>query len=119
MGAKIFAGLILAVVLLASLCIGIGFAADAIETALTPSLGMAGAAAITAVILLLPSILGVATALLLQASSARRRRERRLRETEEAVISVLSFIAGERSWIAIAAAALVGAASALFRKSRK
>ena len=119
MGGKLAGGVILIVAAAALIFTGVAFAGYAIAMALAPSLGVAGGAAIAALVLLLPPMAAVITLLAMQASAARRKREERGKGTEEAIISILSFIAGDRPWIAVAGAALVGAASVFLRGRRK
>lgn len=119
MGAKIAGGVLIGIVAISMTFIGIALAGYAIMSALEPSLGVAGSAAVASVFLLLPVIVALIAILIMQASAARRRREERSKETEEAVISILSFLAGDRPWIAIAGAAVVGVMGYFMRGRRK
>jgi uncharacterized membrane protein len=119
MGAKIAGGVLIGIVAISMTFIGVALAGYAIVTALEPSLGMAGAAAVASVFLLLPVMCALVVILIMQAGAARRRREERSKETEEAVISVLSFLAGDRPWIAVAGAALVGVMGYFMRGRKK
>lgn len=119
MMAKIASGVLMGIVAIALTFTGVAFAGYAITLALTPTLGPAGAAAIAALILLFPLICVLIALPFVQAAAARRRREERAKETEEAIISILSFIAGDRAWVAVAGAALVGVLGYFMRGRRK
>jgi hypothetical protein len=120
MGLKIAGGVLMGIVAVSMTFIGIALAGYAIMSALEPSIGVPGAAAIAALFLLLPVIVALIAILVMQAAAARRKREERSKETEEAVISILSFLAGDKPWIAVAGAALVGVMGYFMRgRSRK
>jgi uncharacterized membrane protein len=119
MGLKIAGGVLMGIVAVALIFTGVAFAGYAITMALEPSLGMAGAAAIAALLMLFPVMCALVAIAFLQAAAARRRREERAKETEEAIVSILSFLAGDRPWIAVAGAALVGAIGYFMRGRKK
>jgi hypothetical protein len=108
MGAKIAGGVLMGIVAIALIFTGIALAGYALAMAFEPSLGVAGGAAVAALILLFPVMCALIGLAFMQAAAARRRREERAKANEEAVISILSFLAGDRPWIAAAGAALVG-----------
>jgi LPXTG-motif cell wall-anchored protein len=119
MGAKLAGGVLMGIVAVALIFTGVALAGYALTMALEPSLGMAGGAAVAALLLLFPILCALVAIAFVQASAARRRREERGKETEEAIISILSFLAGDKPWIAVAGAALVGAAGYFMRGRRK
>jgi LPXTG-motif cell wall-anchored protein len=119
MGAKIAGGVLMGIVAVALIFTGIALAGYAITMALEPSLGVAGAAAVAALLMLFPVMCALVALAFVQAAAARRKREARAKETEEAIISLLSFLAGDRPWIAVAGAALVGAAGYFLRGRKK
>jgi uncharacterized membrane protein len=118
MGAKIAGGVLLGIVAVALIFTGVALAGYALTMALEPSLGIAGGAAIAALLLLFPVLCALVAIAFVQAAAARRKREERSKDTEEAIISILSFLAGDRPWIAVAGAALVGAVG-YFMRGRK
>lgn len=119
MGAKIAGGVLMGIVATALIFTGVALGGYALTIALEPSLGVAGGAAIAALLLLFPVLCALVAIAYVQAAAARRRREERSKETEEAIISILSFLAGDRPWIAVAGAALVGAVGYFVRGRRK
>ena len=97
-----------------------GAAWDLSVDVVVAGIGMAGcAAAITALLMLFPIMIALVAIAFMQAAAARRRAEQRSKETEEAVISLLSFLAGDKPWIAVAGAAIVGAAGYFLRSRKK
>jgi hypothetical protein len=119
MGAKIAGGVLTGIVAVALIFTGVALAGYALTMALEPSMGVAGAAAIAALLLLFPIVCALVAIAFVQASAAKRRREERAKDTEEAIVSILSFLAGDRPWIAVAGAALVGAIGYFMRGRRK
>jgi uncharacterized membrane protein len=119
MGAKIAGGVLMGIVAVALIFTGVAFAGYAITMALEPSLGIAGAAAIAALIMLFPVLCALVVIAFMQAAAARRKREERSKDTEEAIISILSFLAGDKPWIAVGGAALVGVLGYFMRSGRK
>ncbi len=119
MGAKIAGGVLMGIVAVALIFTGVALAGYALTMALEPALGIAGAAAIAALLLLFPVLCALVAIAFVQAAAAKRKREERSKNTEEAIISILSFLAGDRPWIAVAGAALVGAMGYFLRGRKK
>ena len=92
--------------------VGIAFAGFAIFTALTPFLGEAGAAGVTAAIFLLPLLLVI---LVLGSGKSRRRRTRE----NESLLTLIARVARERPIVAVVGAALFGAAEVLLSSRRR
>jgi hypothetical protein len=118
MGAKIVVRAIALIAAAALIWVGIAFAGYAIATALAPSLGIAGGAAIAALVLLLPPVCAVLTTVAMQ-GSRRRAHEESFRDTEDTVISILSVLARDRPLMAVMGAALVGVAGVLLRGRKR
>ena len=112
MGAQLSKAAILVLVAAALIWIGIAFAGFALLTALTPALGLAGAAAIVAALLLLGP-LGALVALLV-------RRPPKPAEggNHEVLLTLLSAFARNKPLVAIAASGLLGIVELLFRKRK-
>jgi hypothetical protein len=113
MGAQISKAAILVLVAAALIWIGIAFAGFALLTALTPALGLAGAAAIVAALLLLGP-LGALLALLI-------RRPPRPAEggNHEVLLTLLSAFARNKPLVAIASAGLLGIVELLLRRRKR
>jgi hypothetical protein len=114
MGAQISKAAILVLVAAALIWIGIAFAGFALLTALTPALGLAGAAAIVAALLLLGP-LGALVALLI-------RRPPRPAEgvggNHEVLLTLLSAFARNKPLVAVAAAGLLGIVEMLLKRRK-
>ena len=94
---------------------GVAFLGAAIALALEPRLGMAGSAAVTALILLLPPcIWGVATAFRGPDLLSRQSEP----TVENAVVTLLSRLAREKPLLAVLGATLFGAAEILLRRKK-
>ena len=94
---------------------GIAFLGAALALALEPRLGVAGSAAVTGLILLLPPcIWGVAAAFGRPEDLSRRRGP----TVESAVVTLLGSIAREKPLLAILGAAFFGAAEVLLRRKK-
>ena len=114
MGAKISKAAILVLVASALIWIGIAFAGFALLTALTPALGLAGAAAIVAALLLLAPI-GALVALLI------RRPPRPVEGTggnHEVLLGLLAAFGRNKPMVAIATAGLLGLLDMLLRRRK-
>lgn len=111
MRAKAVAAIIMLLFLSSLLMAGTFAAAFAIDVALTPSLGTAGAAGLTAFILL---ILPLGWAII---SLIRRPPPSHLL-SETAIATVLASLAKEMPVIALVGAALIGAAGAFFKRKK-
>lgn len=111
MGARLVSKLILAVIALAMACFGVAFAGFAIWAALTPSLGEAWAAAITAFIFLVGP-LGAAIAL------GTRRRRSFFEGGEGGVAGLFGLLARERPLMLLFGAALLGVAETFLKKRK-
>jgi hypothetical protein len=115
-GQKIGAGAVLAIIGITLVVLGVGYLGIAIATALTPSLGAAGAYAVTGGIFVGPAFLWAIITLLL---ARKPRPKAELGSAERGLWTVLfAAIAKETPWIAIAGAGLVAAAE-IFLASRK
>ena len=94
---------------------GIAFLGAALALALEPRLGVAGSAAVTGLILLLPPcIWGVATALRAPDLLPRRTEP----TVENAIVTLLSRLARDKPLLAILGAAFFGAAEVLLRRKK-
>jgi hypothetical protein len=109
--AKATAGIVLGILASAMILVGVSFAGYAIFSALAASVGVAGAAALTALILLIGPILFIFVAALF--------RPRRQDFVGDAfIMSALSGLVRDRPLIAMVAAGLMGAAGMFLRKRR-
>lgn len=111
MGARLVSKLILAVIALAMAFFGVAFAGYAIWAALTPPLGEAWAAAITAFIFLVGP-LGAAIAL------GTRRRRSFFEGGEGGVAGLFGLLARERPLMLLFGAALLGVAETFLKKRK-
>ncbi|MBN9567906.1 MAG: hypothetical protein J0H30_11765 [Alphaproteobacteria bacterium] len=109
---KTIGGVVLAMLAGSLLLVGVGFAGFAIYAALLPALGMAGAAALTAFILLIGPVVFALTAFL------QRRREPLIKPGEMAMFAALSAIVRERPVLTLLGAGLLGAAEIFLKKRR-
>lgn len=108
---KAAAGIVLGLIAGSLILVGVSFAAFAIFTALVPPVGTAGAAALTAVILLIVPVFYV----LFAALSADRRREA---SGEAALLNVFALLAKDKPLLAMVGAGLAGAAGIWLKKKR-
>lgn len=106
MGARIAAAALLAVIGLTLIVFGVGFLAYAMATALAPSLGVAGGAAVTGAVFVVPPFLWAIMMLAL-----RRTPPPKATIAQNSLwLTLFAAIAKETPWIAIAGAGLVAAA---------
>lgn len=111
MFAKTAAGAVLAIIAAAMVFLGVCFAAFAIFAALQPSLGVPGAAAITALILLIGPLLFVVVAVI-------RQPRRKDMVTEELLLNLFTGLARKKPVTAMVGAGLLGAAGMFLRRRR-
>jgi hypothetical protein len=109
--AKTAAGVVLGIIAVAMIAVGVSFAGYAIFTALAAPVGIPGAAALTALILLIGPLLFVLLAMMF-----RPRKEDLL--NDQFIMSVLSGLARDKPLIAMVGAGLLGAAGIFLRKRR-
>jgi hypothetical protein len=109
--AKTAAGVVLGIIAVAMIAVGVSFAGYAIFTALAAPVGNPGAAALTALILLIGPLLFVLLAMMF-----RPRKEDLL--NDQFIMSVLSGLARDKPLIAMVGAGLLGAAGIFLRKRR-
>ncbi|HVT25770.1 MAG TPA: hypothetical protein VHD95_14175 [Rhizomicrobium sp.] len=109
--AKTAAGVVLGIIAIAMIAVGVSFAGYAIFTALAAPVGIPGAAALTALILLIGPLLFVLLAMMF-----RPRKEDLL--NDQFIMSVLSGLARDKPLIAMVGAGLLGAAGIFLRKRR-
>ncbi|HUO89372.1 MAG TPA: hypothetical protein VMU08_09375 [Rhizomicrobium sp.] len=115
MGQKIGAGVVLAIIGVTLMVFGVGFLGYAITAALTPSLGVAGAAAVTGGIFTGPPFLWAIAALLV------RRPPPKPAPIPPGSLWMTLFqaIAKETPWVAIVGAGLVAAAEIFLVRRKK
>ena len=119
MGQKIGAGAVLAVIGLMLVILGVGYLGMAIVTALTPSLGAAGAYAVTGGIFVGPAFFWAMLTLLLTRRPPPPPKAE-LGNAERGLWTVLfAAIAKETPWIAIVGAGLVAVAEIFFATRKK
>jgi hypothetical protein len=117
-GQKIGAGAVLAIIGITLVVLGVGYLGIAIATALTPSLGAAGAYAVTGGIFTGPAFLWAVITLLLTRKPPPPKAV--LGSAERGLWTVLfAAIAKETPWIAILGAGLVAAAEIFLASRRK
>jgi hypothetical protein len=109
--AKTAAGVVLGIIAIAMIAVGVSFAGYAIFSALATPVGIPGAAALTALILLIGPLLFI-----LLAMTFRPRKEELL--NDQFVMSVLSGLARDKPLIAMVGAGLLGAAGIFLRRKR-
>jgi hypothetical protein len=109
--AKAAAGVVLGFIVAAMVLVGVSFAGFAIFTALSRPVGVPGAAALTALILLIGPLLFAFVA------SIRQPRRTNLL-SEAALLNLLSGVTKDRPLLAMAGAGLLGAAAMFLRKRR-
>jgi hypothetical protein len=112
MVARVVAGAIAFLILAAIVFAGVACAALAIDIALTPHLGPAWAAALTALILLMIPTLAWAIVTIRRAFTAQRR-------AEEALLGALALFMKESPMIALVGAGLFGVASVLLKRWKR
>ncbi len=112
MFARTAAGAVALLILGAVTLVGVACAAIAIDLALTPPIGPAWAAAVTAVILL---VAPVTLWIVLTIKGARGAPK----EGEAAVLQALASLAKDNPMMALVGAAIYGAADVLIRRSRR
>lgn len=118
MGQKIGAGAVLAIIGITLIVLGVGYLGVAIATALTPSLGAAGAYAVTGGIFVGPAFLWAIITLLLTRRPPAPKAE--LGSAERGLWTVLfAAIAKETPWVAVIGAAMVAAAEIFFATRKK
>ena len=119
MGQKIGAGAVLAIIGITLVVLGVGYLGVAIATALTPSLGPAGAYAVTGGIFVGPAFFWALLTLLLTRKPPPPSKAE-LGSAERGLWTVLfAAIAKETPWIAIVGAGLVAAAEIFLSSRRK
>lgn len=109
--AKTAAGVVLGIIAIAMIAVGVSFAGYAIFTALAAPVGIPGAAALTALILLIGPLLFILLAMMF-----RPRKEELL--NDQFIMSVLSGLARDKPLIAMVGAGLLGAAGIFLRRKR-
>jgi hypothetical protein len=110
MGIKAAAGAVLALIGVAMIVFGVGFLADAIATALAPSLGVAGGAAVTGAIFVGPPFFWAILMLALRRPPP----PKPLIAPSGLWMALFAAIAKETPWVAIVGAGLVAAAEIFF-----
>jgi len=116
-GQKIGAGAVLAIIGITLIVLGVGYFGIAIATALTPSLGAAGAYAVTGGIFVGPAFLWAIITLLLTRKPPPKAE---LGSAERGLWTVLfAAIAKETPWVAVIGAAMVAAAEIFFSMRKK
>ena len=110
MGMKAAAGAVLALMGVAMIVIGVGFLAYAVAAALTPSLGVAGAAAVTGGIFVGPPFFWAIIMLALRRSPAPKSQF----APSGLWMALFAAVAKETPWVAIVGAGLVAAAEIFF-----
>jgi hypothetical protein len=108
---KAAAGLVLAIMAGAMIFVGVAFIAYAIAVALSPSLGVAGGAAVAGGILLVGPMFWVLVTLL--------SRPARPKPDTNSAVSFLAALAKDKPLMAVAAAVLVGAADMLLKRRNR
>ncbi len=104
MGQKIGAGAVLAIIGITLVILGIGYLGAAIAAALTPSVGTAGAYAVTGGIFVGPALFWAILTLLLTRAPAAQARGNWAVPSAAYGLAVFAAIAKETPWIAIAGA---------------
>lgn len=114
MGVKVAAAMVLALLGVMLVFFGVGFLAYAIATALTPSLGVAGGAAVTGAIFVVPPFFWAVIILTLRRAPA----PKPAAAPSGLWLTLFAAIAKETPWIAIVGAGLVAAAE-IFLAARR
>jgi len=116
MGAKIAAAVVLAVIGLLLVVFGVGFLSYALSVALSPTLGVAGGAAVTGAIFVGPPVLWAALTLM----TARKPKPKEHKIPVGGLWTALfAAIAKETPWIAIVGTVLVGVAELLLSRRKR
>jgi hypothetical protein len=115
MGARVAAKIVLGLIGASLIFFGIGFLGYAIAAALTPSLGVAGGAAIAGAIFVVPPFLW---AVLAAALRPVRKKPQPPAGSAELLTAVIAGLAKEVPWIAIIGAGLVGASEMIFKRKK-
>jgi hypothetical protein len=105
LGVKAAAAMVLALIGVALIFFGVGFLAYALATALSPALGIAGGAAVTGAMFVVPPFIWAIIMLAL-----RRPRPRPVVPPDSLWMALFMAIAKETPWVAIVGAGLVAAA---------
>lgn len=113
LGVKAAAAAVLALIGLALLFFGVGFLAYALATALAPSLGVAGGAAVTGAIFVVPPFFWAVIIL-----SLRRPKPKPIVAPGSLWMALFAAIAKETPWVAIVGAGLVAAAEMFLSRNR-
>ncbi len=113
LGVKAAAAAVLALIGLALLFFGVGFLAYALATALAPSLGVAGGAAVTGAIFVVPPFFWAVIIL-----SLRRPKPKPIVAPGSLWMALFAAIAKETPWVAIVGAGLVAAAEIFLSRNR-
>jgi hypothetical protein len=114
LGVKAAAAAVLALIGLALLFCGVGFLAYALATALAPSLGVAGGAAVTGAIFVVPPFFWAVIIL-----SLRRTKPKPIVVPGNLWMALFAAIAKETPWVAIVGAGLVAAAEIFLSRRKK
>ncbi|HVZ68301.1 MAG TPA: hypothetical protein VG891_02485 [Rhizomicrobium sp.] len=109
--AKAAAGVVLGIIAIAMIAVGVSFAAYAIFTALAAPAGIPGAAALTALILLIGPLLFILLAMMF-----RPRKQDLL--NDQFIVNVFSGLAREKPLLAMLGAGILGAAGIFLRRKR-
>jgi hypothetical protein len=117
MGAKIAAAAVLAVIGLLLVVFGVGFLSYALSVALTPTLGVAGGAAVTGAIFVGPPVLWAA--LTLMTARKPKPKPHMTIPTGGLWTALFAAIARETPWIAIVGTVLVGVAELLLSRRKR
>jgi len=113
LGVKAAAAAVLALIGLALLFFGVGFLAYSLATALAPSLGVAGGAAVTGAIFVVPPFFWAVIIL-----SLRRPKPKPIVAPGSLWMALFAAIAKETPWVAIVGAGLVAAAEIFLSRNR-
>ena len=113
LGVKAAAAAVLALIGLALLFFGVGFLAYALATALAPSSGVAGGAAVTGAIFVVPPFFWAVIIL-----SLRRPKPKPIVAPDSLWMALFAAIAKETPWVAIVGAGLVAAAEIFLSRNR-
>lgn len=97
--------------------VGVGCAAFAIVVALMPFMGLAGAAAVTAALFLVFPLMAIVMARQMVRPQKRKPREA-AKSGDQAIVDALAILAEERPGMAMAAAVIFGAGSAIMRERK-
>jgi len=110
--AKAAAGVVLGIVAIAMIAVGVSFAGYAIFSALAMPVGVPGAAALTALVLLIGPLLFIVLAMMF-----RPRKQDLL--NDQFIMSALSGLARDKPLIAMIGAGILGAAGIFLRRRKR